>query len=472
MQCCLALCLVAGGAARGQEWRLAPNSSPPSRRDVNVETLMKISAPFTVAAVGDLIMPQPLYSDDPRFEQLIGRIHQADVGFANMESSLIDFRHFPGPVAGTEAPLETGAAIKAMGITIMSRANNHTFDGGVAGMISTDEALDRLGIAHAGTGMNLQQARAAAFQETPKGRVGVVSMFSVDDTSTYGPHYDLGLATYRNGDLGGRPGENPLHLTTYHAVSAADLQRLKSIAAAAYGTPGGSNAPLRDAAPQRLRFFDKWYEAGPEPGTLHYEMNPQDERDILDSVRNGKVYADFMIVTIHAHQAPHVRSQGLGGVDHTTPDFLIKLAHDSIDNGADMFVVHGMHALRGVEIYKDKPVFYNVSNFVFQYGLQLGASYDIMANERHMSIFGGPASQVALLTTSHFEHGKLVEVRLYPADLGGALRPISQMGIPLTPSPQDAQRILRDVQEYSKPYGTVISIEDNVGVIRIAPPAG
>jgi len=41
------------------------------------------------------------------------------------------------------------------------------------------------------------------------------------------------------------------------------------------------------------------------------------------------------------------------------------------------------------------------------------------------------------------------------------------MGIPLTPSPGEAQRILKELQEYSRPFGTKISIEDNVGVIHI-----
>jgi hypothetical protein len=41
------------------------------------------------------------------------------------------------------------------------------------------------------------------------------------------------------------------------------------------------------------------------------------------------------------------------------------------------------------------------------------------------------------------------------------------MGIPLTPSPAEAQRILKEVREFSQPLGTRISIEDNVGVIRV-----
>jgi hypothetical protein len=74
-----------------------------------------------------------------------------------------------------------------------------------------------------------------------------------------------------------------------------------------------------------------------------------------------------------------------------------------------------------------------------------------------------------LLTTSRYEDGKLVEVRLYPADCGiDGTRTVSKAGVPMTPSPEEARRILKLVQELSKPFGTTISIEDNVGVIRVA----
>jgi poly-gamma-glutamate capsule biosynthesis protein CapA/YwtB (metallophosphatase superfamily) len=463
---CCALGLPGTPYALGQ----APAMNTPaarSHRSWQAETVMKIQAPFTVAAVGDVIIPQPIYDDDPRFQGLIDHIRKADVGFGNMESTLVDFGHFIGPVAGTEAPLRTGQSLEAMGFTLMSRANNHTFDGGVMGMISTDEALDKLGIAHAGTGMDLQQARAARYLETPKGRVGLVSIFSVDDSSHYGPSFDKTLATERNGDIGGAPGADPLHLIAYHVVGPDELQRMEQIARSVYGRRGGSVLPAGDGQPERFKFFDEWYEAGPDPGDIRYAMDPADERGILESIRNGKIYSDFVIVNIHAHQTGSYKRQGIGGVDHSVPAFLIKLAHDSIDNGADLFVVEGMHALRGVEIYKGKPIFYDISNFVFQFGLQFGRGYDILDNERHMSGLENPASEITVLTTSRYDKGKLTEVRLYPVDLGGAQRPISRMGIPLTPAPAQARSILRDMQEYSKPFGTNISIENDVGVIRV-----
>ena len=74
----------------------------------------------------------------------------------------------------------------------------------------------------------------------------------------------------------------------------------------------------------------------------------------------------------------------------------------------------------------------------------------------------------ALLTTSRYEGGKLVEVRVYPADVGINQRPISKIGIPLAPTPEIAREILEKVQRLSKPFGTNMTIENGVGVIRVA----
>jgi poly-gamma-glutamate synthesis protein (capsule biosynthesis protein) len=469
--------LATGGGACAQAIHNPTSTFKAPERDPRIETLIKITAPFTVAAMGDIITPQPLNREEPGFRKLVDTIRKSDVAMANMESSLVDIRNSKGAVAGTVAPLETGDAIKAMGITMMNRANNHTFDGGVMGMYSTDEALDKLGIVHAGTGRDLQEARSARYQETSKGRVGLVGMFSVEDVGNFGPTYARTEATYRNGPLGGAPGVNPLHLTTYHVVKPEHLENLKQIAPAVYGsreraavkTPGGV---------ERFRFFDEWYEAGPDVGSLHYEIEPNDLKDILQSIRNGKIYADFMIATIHSHQTPtycgECQGGGAGtgmkeGVDHYPPDFLVKLAHDSVDSGADMFVSHGVHALAGIEIYKGKPIFYGLSNFVFQFGLQAGSSYDTLANHKRMSELEHPDTQETVLTTSRFEDGKLIAVCIYPVELGGSRRPISRMGIPAVPTPEVAQRILGDMQEYSKPFGTRIAIENNVGVIRPGP---
>lgn len=225
---------------------------------------------------------------------------------------------------------------------------------------------------------------------------------------------------------------------------------------------------MADATVDRVKFFDDWFQAGDAPGTISYGMNVNDERDILKSIRNGKIESEFMIATIHSHHTVNYQALGSGGDDHGTPDFLIKLAHDCIDNGADIFISHGLHDLRGVEIYKGKPIFYSLSNFFFQRDLQYGMLDSLLNGGRGLTSLYSAATQETILATSHFEGGKLVEIRLYPVDLGGTDRPVSLMGTPMTPSPEVAKRILTEMQDLSKPYGTTITIENNVGVIRIA----
>ena len=46
--------------------------------------------------------------------------------------------------------------------------------------------------------------------------------------------------------------------------------------------------------------------------------------------------------------------------------FLVTFARAMVDAGADLFVGHGPHVLRGIEIYKGKPIMYSLANFIFQ----------------------------------------------------------------------------------------------------------
>ena len=203
-------------------------------------------------------------------------------------------------------------------------------------------------------------------------------------------------------------------------------------------------------------------------------MDPQDEREILRSIRDGKENSDFMVASIHCHQANY--DFQAYSFDNDVPDFLAELAHKAIDNGADVFLGEGVHTLRGVEIYKGKPIFYGVSSFIYQDTGQSseppnpnnGTLTDTESSFRPERYH--PDNLEVLLVTARYEGGKLVEVRLYPGDLGqeAGTRPHSRLGYPMTPSAEIAQKTLAKVQRFSKPFGTTISIENNVGVIRVA----
>ena len=116
-----------------------------------------------------------------------------------------------------------------------------------------------------------------------------------------------------------------------------------------------------------------------EPGITepyyHYEMNQQDLTDTLASVREGKIKSDFITVAIHAHHFRDAqggyRGEGIEEGEHldTNPsiaNYLPEFAHAAIDNGADLFQGTGVHALRGIEIYNGRPVFYGLGEFIRQ----------------------------------------------------------------------------------------------------------
>jgi poly-gamma-glutamate synthesis protein (capsule biosynthesis protein) len=471
-----------GQGARGAQ---APTAG---RLDPARELVMKIDAPFTLAAVGDVFgaMAPITPLQEPRLQSLLKIIRDADVGFANAESSIADLPRFTGPFGGLLAPKPAAADMKAMGIMIVNRANNHTGDNGDEGMFSTNTLLEEVGIVHAGTGRNLEEARDAAYLVTPKGRVGLVGLMPISENApgdNQGYSFLRTAATSRSGNVGGRPGLNPLRLTTYSIVTADDFQALKKIRDAVVARRGEVSVPMelpieRADRTDRLELFGKNYRIGARTGDLSYEMNASDLRENLRSIRNGKFFSDFMMVAVHAHQNSYEFQRY--SFDNAVPDFLVEFAHAAIDNGADAFLGQGVHTLRGIEIYKGKPIFYGLSNFAFYMNSPVGGEQanppgDLTRAERNQAnvdrlLLSHPDNMEALLAVSRFERGRLIEVRVYPVDVGKGYRPISKIGIPMTPTPEVAQEILERVQRLSKPFGTNMTIENGVGVIRLASP--
>jgi poly-gamma-glutamate capsule biosynthesis protein CapA/YwtB (metallophosphatase superfamily) len=445
------------------------NVLPRPHRDAAKELAMKITEPFTFAAVGDIMIFRPVSElDDAGFQALIKVMRSADMTYANMERQIIDDRdpNYHGPHGQT--PKSVINDLKLMGIRVMTTANNHSYDGGSEGIFRTNRMLEEAGITYAGSGKDLTEARKAQYGITPKGTIGVVGMFSLDPGS-------LPPQSRQSDARFNWPGINPLHVTPYNIVTAEQMAALRKIRDASYAHRSEVIVPVApvppNEGPNELFLFGTWYKLGDNTGSVSYKMDRRDLDGIIQSIRYGKQMSDFMIVAIHCHQNSF--NYQAYTHDDSTPDFLVDLAHKAIDNGADVFVGTGVHSLRGVEIYKGKPIFYDVSNFFFNEGPEIyhitDPSYVPPVKEEPDVMKIGPDEEEALLTTSRYEGGKLVEVRLYPADLGiDGTRPLSKQGIPMTPSPEQAQRILKLVQKLSKPFGTTISIEDNVGVIRVA----
>ena len=157
------------------------------------------------------------------------------------------------------------------------------------------------------------------------------------------------------------------------------------------------------------------------------------------------------------------------------------MARHWIDAGADVFVGHGPHTLRGIEIYKGKPIFYSLGNFFFtsatnprygsesyeQHGLPPSAtpadlrdatSKNEDGSHKHMN--GDPQFWRTVIPVCRFEGRELIDIELHPVELGFDL-PDTQRGIPVLADNEEGAIILKDLQSLSAPFGTELKIESS-----------
>lgn len=103
-------------------------------------------------------------------------LRQAAAVFINLECAVTDWGE---PVPGKRFCFRTDsknvAALRVAGVRAASLANNHIMDFGDTGLLETIANLDRAGIAHAGAGRNLAEARRPAEFEVAGLRVAFIA---------------------------------------------------------------------------------------------------------------------------------------------------------------------------------------------------------------------------------------------------------------------------------------------------------
>jgi len=430
---------------------------------------------ISMVASGDslITMSQSVHSE-PRFLELVELIGSSDVAFTNLEMLLHDYEDgvYPAAECGgtyTRADPEMIEELKWMGFNIVSTANNHSLDYTYGGLVSTLDHLEAADIPHAGTGLNLSEARQPAYLETPQGRVALVSA-----TSTFAP---FGRAGDARRDLQGRPGLNPLRYDTYYVVKEETLNALKGVA----GDIGLAEVEQPEDA---YYFLRNKFVVGEDVG-VHTRPHTGDMEGNLEAVGDAARQADWVLFSLHAHA-------GVEGDPERPAEFMEEFARACIDAGAHVLVGHGHHAMRGIEIRDGKPIFYSVGNFIFQnetvmkmpadfyerYGLDPYSGTPSEAYDTRQKAPPRPGYPIqkwftleekywiSVVPHMTFEGDRLKELKLYPIDLGQS-KPRSQRGRPLLAEPKQADKILGIIQKLSKPYDTEISIEDGVGVVEL-----
>jgi poly-gamma-glutamate synthesis protein (capsule biosynthesis protein) len=248
-----------------------------------------------------------------------------------------------------------------------------------------------------------------------------------------------------------RPGIAAIRSRPIALVTASELEVLKGIAKrqGKLVEAGDDEVTL---TPNEAIFIQQSFRRADRPG-LTYELASEDRQGILRSIRMSKDDADLSVFSIHAHETESGGQELDAAPETLAPaDFMQPLFHDAIDAGADIVVTHGPHVLRGVEIYKGKPIFYGLGSLFFELGTDWRREWF-----------------ESVIAISEFRGGRVAEVRLYPVTLGlpGESRARLDQGTPRLATGETARRILESLQRSSQRYNTKISIENGIGVVRV-----
>lgn len=424
--------------------------------------------------------------DHPRFDDLVDLVRSADAAPINLEMLLHDYEGYPasnGPGTYMRAPPWVADELAWMGFDAFALATNHAMDYTHGGMEATMAALEERDLVYAGMGRTLAEARAPGYLDTPAGRVALVSACS---TITVGS-----AAGRQRPDMHGRPGIAPLRYDTRYRVPAERLEQLREISEGlgleAYKERMAAlGFPVTDPDdPFRLLNLGGSGHPGVVPGEeygVERVPNRGDLDALLDEIDAAARQADWVLASLHYHEGDGARS-----TDETVAPFVEDVARACVDAGADAFLGHGSHTLRGVEVYDGAPIFYSLGNLIAQnelverlpaemydrYGFGDDATPADVFDSRNVDDEGDPAGFLSdrgyfetVLPVCTLAEDGLAELSLYPVDLRMEL-PRSRRGRPVLADAAVGEAVLDRLRELSAPYGTEIGERDDEGRARV-----
>lgn len=374
----------------------------PLQRDFSRELANKMRGTYIIALTAglstqDLVGPQV----SPALQRILKDAHTAVGHLENYQSER--------PLAVQAPAREVAKDLAGLGFDLLG-AMGSPADAGVR------EALTQLGVPVA------PADRQPVFQHLPSGRAAFINAI------------------------------NPIGLSTTKYVTADQLAQLKAIRDSIVQRRNDPDVArpigVPEDLPDRVTIFSDTFVVGPVTGEIREELNQADRQANLMAVRATKEFADFVAFSMPMPPTP---KPGQGATTRKPHDATVALAHDLVDNGMDVYVGYGNHVVQGIEIYKGRPIFYNLG--------------DLTAHRTDPA----EATRTGLIATATYQDGALQEVRIHPVDLGSdfMVRPASTLGIPMTPSASVANRVLAELQKDSEAFGTRIAIENGVGVIRV-----
>jgi poly-gamma-glutamate capsule biosynthesis protein CapA/YwtB (metallophosphatase superfamily) len=276
------------------------------------------------------------------FARMRERLHAADVVFANLECCFYEPENERSlEDEGFYAPLKSAEALTFAGVHAVGNANNVNF--GAPAIRSSLRRLDEIGILHTGAGVNSIDARKPVIVERDGVRFGFLQR-----TSVYWSHGHEATANY--------PGVATIKA---HTAYRPQIEQLRTLT-----RPGMPPEIVTWADPTALAQF------GEDLGSLRNRAN----------------------VVIASHH---------WGLDHEVLDYQVQIAHSAIDAGANLVMGHGPHTPLGIEIYKDKPIFFGVGSFSFETGHRARTHPDWIGLMLHVATEDGVLTRAAFSFVRH-----------------------------------------------------------------------
>lgn len=443
---------------------------------------------FTLAAVGDAMITRRLSRfEHPDFDRLVSKVQKTDAAIVNLEVLLHDYEGYPaahGPGTYMRAPSWVADELTGAGFDLFTAATNHAMDYSHGGMEATMRELDARDIPYAGLGDNLTDAREPAYVDTAGGRVGVVATCSTITTGSEAGEQENGLK--------GRPGISPLHHDVQYRMPDEYVDVLEEISES-LGLEAYKEHllelgfPLGDPDEDQFRFVSLDGDTHPKIESaceFGVERVPdQDDVDaILRQISEATRQADWVIASLHFHEG-----DGARGTDETVPGFVESFARECIDAGADAFVGHGSHALRGIEIYDGAPILYSLGNFIAQNDLierlppEMYDRHNLGAESTPADIFDSRTADAdgnarsfpahreyyeSVLPVCEFNADGMSAMTLYPIDLRRE-QPRPRRGRPILADSPTANEILERIERLSQPYGTTLQKADGTATVDL-----
>jgi poly-gamma-glutamate synthesis protein (capsule biosynthesis protein) len=376
------------------------------------------SPTFDVTVAGQSMIRSDFRVHAPNEVATISPLLKGDVIFTNFEATVVE-KGQSLQDGRFLSPPEALDALKALGFNLLALSDNHSFDLKVSGVQNTLREVESRKIAHAGIGNTSKEAAAPGYLHTPKGTVALVAMAS-------------GLIAEGGSATANRPGVNELRIE-------------------AGGKPNESTILLPA-----------------EPGN---EPNAEDKQRILGSIREARQHADLVIVYEHNHvffNRPFGALFSEELPERLAPaDWLKKWTHEEIDAGADIIVMHGAPLVHGVEIYHNRPIFYDLGNFIFNLpptNIQLDEPIIWESVVAHVE-FQGKALQS--ITFQPIVMNKIGEGEPDLRDEHTNNLFLQTRGLPTPATGEKARYILERLADSSRPFGTTVEVKGGTAAINL-----